>query len=73
VGDFAADTRLINPWAGDLYDRARARGHDHAHAVRSLARAWLHIIWHCWQDGVHSAPAQPRALQRFVAAQTAAG
>jgi transposase len=69
VTDFAADTRLVNPWAADLYDRARARGHDHAHAVRILARAWLHIIWHCWQDGVPYDPAQHRALQRFLAQQ----
>ena len=67
VTDFAADTRLVNPWAADLYDRARARGHDHAHAVRILARAWLHIIWHCWHDSVPYDPTQHRALQRFIA------
>jgi transposase len=44
VTDFAADTRLVNAWAADLYDRARDRGHDHPHAVRILARAWLHVI-----------------------------
>lgn len=73
VIDFAADTRHANPWAADLYDRARARGHDHAHAARILARAWLHIIWHCWQDGVPYDPDQHRALQRLIAAQTAGG
>jgi transposase len=72
VTDFAADTRLVNPWAADLYDRARTRGHDHAHAVRILARAWLHIIWHCWQDGVPYDPDQHRALQRFLANQNEA-
>ncbi len=69
--DFAADTRHANPWAADLY--TRARGHDHAHAVRILARAWLHIIWHCWQDGVPYDPNQHRALQRLIATQAAAG
>jgi len=75
VTNFAADSRPINPWAADLYDRARTRGHDHAHAhaVRVLARAWLHIIWHCWQDGVPYDPDQHRALQSVIAAQTAAG
>lgn len=73
VTDFAADTRLVNPWAADLYDRARNRGHDHAHAVRILARAWLHIIWHCWQDNLTYDPAKHRALQRLIAAQAAAG
>lgn len=72
VTDFAADTRLVNPWAADLYDRARARGHDHPHAVRILARAWLHIIWHCWQDHLPYDPAQHRALQRVLATQTKA-
>ena len=49
VIDFAGDSHHANPWAADLYRRARARGHDHPHAVRILARAWLHIIWRCWQ------------------------
>lgn len=73
VVDFAGDSRHANPWAADLYDRARARGHDHAHSVRILARAWLQIIWHCWQDNVPYVPDQHRALQRVIAAQTAAG
>jgi transposase len=67
VTDFAADTRLVNPWAADLYNRARDRGHDHPHAVRILARAWLHVIWHCWQNGVGYDPAQHHALQRVLA------
>ncbi|MDQ3990214.1 MAG: IS110 family transposase, partial [Actinomycetota bacterium] len=46
--DFAGDSRHANPWAADLYQRARARGHDHPHAVRVLARAWVNIIWACW-------------------------
>ncbi len=72
VTDFAADTRLANPWAADLYNRARDRGHDHAHAVRILARAWLHIIWHCWQDGVPYDPTKHRALQRITTHQNQA-
>lgn len=36
VTDFANGSRDANPWAADLYDRARARGHDHAHAIRIL-------------------------------------
>jgi transposase len=67
VTDFAADSRHASPWAADLYDRARARGHDHAHAVRILARAWLHVIWHCWQDGLAYDPKTHRALQRILA------
>ena len=28
VCDFAGDSRHANPWAADLYTKARARGHD---------------------------------------------
>ena len=66
VCDFAGDTRRANPWAADLYDRARARGHDHPHAVRILARAWLYIIWHCWNDEVAYDPTKHRALQKLI-------
>jgi transposase len=73
VTDFAGDTRHANPWAADLYQRARDRGHDHPHAVRILARAWLNIIWRCWQDGVAYDPTKHRALQRHIKAQQEAG
>jgi transposase len=65
VIDFAGDSHHANPWAADLYNRARARGHDHPHAVRILARAWLHIIWRCWQEHEPYNPAKHRALQRL--------
>ena len=64
--DFAGDCRRANPWAADLYDRARARGHDHPHAVRILGRAWANIIWRCWQDGVAYDPHRHNALQRVL-------
>jgi transposase len=66
VTDFAGDSRRASPWADDLYNRARTRGHDHPHAVRILARAWLFVIWHCWQDGVAYDPARHRALQTLL-------
>jgi len=66
VIDFAGDSHHTNPWAADLYQRARARGHDHPHAVRILARAWLHIIWRCWQDNAPYNPEKHRALQRIL-------
>jgi transposase len=66
VCDFAGDSRRANAWAADLYDKARSRGHDHPHAVRILARAWLTIIWHCWQDGAAYDPAKHRALQHVT-------
>ena len=64
--DFAGDSRRASPWAQDLYQRARARGHDHPHAVRILARAWLLIIWHCWQNNTAYDPARHGALQRLL-------
>jgi len=66
VTDFAADSRHANPWAADIYDRARARKHDHQHAVRILARAWLYVIWHCWQNETAYDPATHRALRRLT-------
>jgi transposase len=38
VIDFAGDSHHANPWAADLYQRARARHHDHPHPTRILAR-----------------------------------
>jgi transposase len=67
VIDFAGDSWQANPCAADLYAKARARGHDHPHAVRILARAWLHVIWRCWQDGIAYDPDKHHALQRVLA------
>jgi transposase len=66
VCDFAADSRRANPWAAKLYNDATARGKDHPHAVRILARAWLYVIWHCWHDSVAYDPARHRALQTLL-------
>jgi transposase len=66
VTDFAADSRHASLWAVGLYNQARARGHDHPHAVRILARAWLFLIWYCWQDGTAYNPARHRALQALL-------
>jgi transposase len=66
VCDFAGDSRHAHPWAAHLYNQAIARGKDHPHAVRILARAWLYVIWHCWQDNTPYDPTQHRALQRLL-------
>jgi transposase len=52
VVDFADDSRRASPWAAAIYRRAVERGCTHPHAIRILARAWLRVIWRCWQDGV---------------------
>jgi transposase len=66
VCDLAADSRRAHPWAAQLYHQAIARGKDHPHATRILARAWLSIIWQCWQHNVPYDPAKHRALQRLL-------
>jgi transposase len=50
VTTFADNSRHESPWAAMVYTDARARGHDHPHAIRVLARAWIRIIWRCWTD-----------------------
>ena len=64
--DFAADSRRASPWAADLYNKAIARGCDHPHAIRILARAWAHIIWRCWQDHAPYDPAAHNSLQALL-------
>jgi transposase len=70
VATLADSTRHWHPWAKDVYRRARARGQDHPHAIRTLGRAWLRVLWRCWQDGVPYDPARHRNLSRL---QTAGG
>jgi transposase len=69
--DFAGDSRHASPWAADIYRRARARGKRHPQAVRIVARAWVGVIWPCWQDGTPYDPAKHRALQRLPLAPAA--
>jgi transposase len=58
VTTFADNSRHASPWAAKVYDDARARGKDHPHAIRILARAWIRVIWPCWLNGVPYDPAQ---------------
>jgi transposase len=58
VTTFADNSRHASPWATKVYSDARARGKDHPHAVRILARAWIRVIWPCWLNGVPYDPAQ---------------
>lgn len=46
----ADNSRHAHPWAASIYARARARGCDHPHAIRILARAWVRVIWRAWHD-----------------------
>jgi transposase len=58
VTTFADNSRHASPWAAKVYTDARARGKDHPHAIRILARAWIRVIWPCWLNGVPYDPAQ---------------
>jgi transposase len=66
VATLADATRHHHPWAHDVYQRARARGCDHPHALRILGRAWLRVLWRIWHDGVTYDPSQHRNLQRLL-------
>lgn len=60
-------TRHHNPWAHRLYADARARGHDHQRAIRTVGRAWTRVLWRMWQDSEPYDPANHRALARQLA------
>lgn len=64
---WAGNSRHASPWARDVYERARARGCDHPHAVRILARAWIRVLWRCWRSDVPYDVDQHRGAQRFAA------
>ena len=61
-------SRRHNPWAADIYDRARARGASHQHAARILGRAWCRIIWRLWQEHDTYDSARHTARQRLMVA-----
>lgn len=50
VTTWADNSRHANAWAAAMYRDARARGCDHPHAIRVLARAWLRVLWRCWKN-----------------------
>ena len=70
---FADNSRHASPWSAQVYRRARDRGCDHPHAVRILGRAWLRVLWRCWQDRKPYDPAaHRRARPLLLAAHPAA-
>lgn len=70
VATLADSTRHWHPWAREVYRAARARGQDHPHAIRTLGRAWIRVLWRCWQDRV---PYDPARHGNFNRLQTAGG
>jgi transposase len=70
---FADNSRHASAWAAAVYTRAQARGCDHPHAIRILARAWVRVLWRCWQDRRPYAVSCHRAAQPLLAVQSAGG
>jgi len=67
LATLAQSTQRWNPWAADLYHAARARGHHHPRAIRTLGRALSRIIWRCWQNRTPYDPARHTGLQQHIA------
>jgi hypothetical protein len=66
----ADSSRHHNPWATDIYQRARDRGAGHAHAARTLGRAWSQVIWRLWHDHDTYDPSRHTARRRLLTAHT---
>ena len=68
---FADNSRHASHWAAHVYQQARARGCDHPHAIRILARAWLRVLWRCWHDYTSYDPTRHQAAQHLLCTATA--
>jgi transposase len=64
---FADNSRHASVWAAAIYNKARARGCKHAHAVRILARAWVRILWRAWPDRQTYNPEHHTAAAKIAA------
>ena len=62
------NSRRSSDWAAQRYAAARARGQRHPHALRTLGRAWLRIIWACWRTKTPYNPARHEAAKQPTAA-----
>jgi transposase len=69
----ADNSRHQSPWAADVYTRARARGCDHPHAIRILARAWARVLWRAWTDRKPYDPTKHAAAQPFLKLASVSG
>jgi len=47
--EYAGESILHSFWAKAYYESQRAKGKNHAKAVRALAYKWIRIMWKCWQ------------------------
>ena len=70
LGILAHNSRRWNAWAEDRYAQARARGHNHPRALRTLGRAWSRIIWSCWLHHTPYHPDRHTGLQQHLTLTT---
>ena len=63
---WADNSRHACPWAAAIYQRAKARGARHPHAIRILARAWIRVLWRAWHQRIAYDPAKHRAAQKLL-------
>jgi transposase len=66
IATLADTSRHQNPWAADIYQRARQRGCSHQHAIRILGRAWTRILWRMWQTNTPYDPTRHANLQHLL-------
>lgn len=67
VATFADNSRHDNPWAAEVYRRARASRHTHPHAIRILGRAWIRVMWRCWIQGLPYDPDRHGNVNKLTA------
>jgi len=65
VTTFADNSRHASPWAAHIYRQARARGCNHPHAIRILARAWIRVLWRAWKEQTPYDPARHAGAQQL--------
>lgn len=65
---WADNSRHQSRWAAQRYAAARARGCDHPHAIRVLARAWVRVLWKCWTQRTPYEPEKHHANATWLEA-----
>ena len=69
ITTWADNSRHQHPWAAHVYRQARRRGCDHPHATRILARAWVKVLWRCWQNRTLYDPGRHGRALPFLSTQ----
>jgi len=73
ITTWADNSRHATAWAAHVYAKARARGADHPHAVRILARAWTRVLWKTWTSRTPYDPQKHASTAPFLSAPSPRG